>query len=190
MEYDVIVVGGGIAGGIPAATYLQKAGAKVVIVEARHELGTFIPTEEIWPGVLSSAHAAGNWSGSSPVWEDLNLEDYGHRLIASPIGVGVTREDGKNILLKHGLAKTCEAVARYSEKDAERVKKILPAFMKNVVELNELILFSQPSPEKLDLLYEKVADLWGAPAAGRARRCAPWRARTSCASTPPSTPSA
>ncbi len=165
MEYDVIVIGGGIAGGIPAATYLQKAGAKVVIVEARHELGTFIPTEEIWPQVLSSSHAAGNWSGNSPAWEDLNLEDYGYRLVASPIGIGNTHTNGRNLFFKHGLAKTCEGIARYSEKDADRVKNILPQFIKNIVELNELVLFSPPSPEKLDILYEKMANLWGTPVA-------------------------
>ena len=38
-EFDVIVVGGGQAGGLPAAAYLQKAGARVALVEGRHELG-------------------------------------------------------------------------------------------------------------------------------------------------------
>lgn len=161
MEYDIIVVGGGVGGGIPAATYLQKAGARVAIIEGRHELGTFIPTEEIWPNVLSSAHAAGNWSGNSPAWEDLNLEDYGYRLVASPIGVGNAYPDGRNIFFKHGLTQTCEAIARYSEKDAERVKEIMPKALKDIIELNELVFFSPPSPENLDIIWEKLARIWG-----------------------------
>jgi len=165
MEYDVIVVGGGVGGGIPAAAYLQKAGASVALVEGRHELGTFIPTEEIWPGVLSSAHAAGNWSGNSPAWEDLNLEDYGYRLVASPIGVGNAYPDGKNILFKHGMDKTCEAVARHSEKDAETVKRIMPQVLRNIVELNELVFFSPPSQENLDIVWEKLAHIWDMPEA-------------------------
>lgn len=36
-EYDVIVVGAGISGGIPAAAYLQKAGAKVLLIDANEE---------------------------------------------------------------------------------------------------------------------------------------------------------
>ena len=35
--FDVLVVGGGISGGLPAATYLQKAGLDVAVIEARPE---------------------------------------------------------------------------------------------------------------------------------------------------------
>jgi phytoene dehydrogenase-like protein len=46
MTFDVIVVGGGVSGGLPAAAYLQKAGLDVAVVEARPELGNFCPTHE------------------------------------------------------------------------------------------------------------------------------------------------
>lgn len=62
--FDVIVVGGGISGGIPAATYLQKAGLKVAIVEARPESGNFCPTHETWPETLDSPHASINFSAA------------------------------------------------------------------------------------------------------------------------------
>jgi phytoene dehydrogenase-like protein len=74
--FDVIVVGGGISGGLPAATYLQKAGLDVAIIEARPELGNFCPTHETWPETLDSPHASINFSGNSPaiVCSDLGLE--------------------------------------------------------------------------------------------------------------------
>ena len=37
-DHDLIVVGGGLSGGLPAAAYLQKAGLDVLIVEANSEL--------------------------------------------------------------------------------------------------------------------------------------------------------
>ena len=72
--FDVIVVGGGISGGLPAATYLQKAGLDVAVIEARPELGNFCPTHETWPETLDSPHASINFSGNSPAIEDLELE--------------------------------------------------------------------------------------------------------------------
>jgi len=165
MEFDVIVVGGGMSGGIPAATYLQKAGAEVVLIEGRHELGTFIPSYEVWPNVMASPYAAGNWSGNSPAWEDLNLEDYGCRLVVPAVGVGNAYATGKNLFLHHGLANMCQALARYSEKDAKRAEKIIPAVLGNVIELNELVYYSLPSPEKLETIWEKLAGIWGISAA-------------------------
>ncbi|MFQ5920209.1 MAG: FAD-dependent oxidoreductase, partial [Thermoplasmata archaeon] len=38
MDYDVIIIGGG-PNGETAAAYLQKAGAKCLIVERRDEMG-------------------------------------------------------------------------------------------------------------------------------------------------------
>jgi phytoene dehydrogenase-like protein len=37
--FDIVVIGGGVSGGLPAASYLQKAGLRVVIVEANSDLG-------------------------------------------------------------------------------------------------------------------------------------------------------
>jgi phytoene dehydrogenase-like protein len=53
---DVIVVGGGLSGGLPAAAYLQKAGLQVLILEANAELGSFCCTHETWPQTLDSPH--------------------------------------------------------------------------------------------------------------------------------------
>lgn len=61
LRYDVVVVGGGLSGGLPTAAYLQKAGLKVALLERRHELATFAPTTEPWPGVIMSPHASINW---------------------------------------------------------------------------------------------------------------------------------
>ena len=49
-EFDVIVVGGGI-NGLTCATYLQKAGLEVALVERRNECGGLCRKRTaFWPG--------------------------------------------------------------------------------------------------------------------------------------------
>jgi len=83
-DFDVIVIGGGLSGGLPAAAYLQKAGLRVLIVEANSEPGTFCCTHETWPQVLDSPHVGVSFAGNSPVIADLELERYGFGFAASP----------------------------------------------------------------------------------------------------------
>lgn len=156
-EFDVIVVGGGISGGIPAAIYLQKAGASVALIEARHELGTFIPTNEPWPNVISSPHAAINFSGAAPAWDDLGLADYGYSIVCSPIIFGVTGRDGKNCIVYYDAAKTGESFGRHSQADGETIEKIESKIVGNLTEFNELLVYSVPTPERLEKLWKFAA---------------------------------
>lgn len=159
-EFDVIVIGGGISGGLPAAAYLQKAGASLAVVEARHELGTFIPTNEPFPGAINSPHAAINFSGAAPAWDDLELEKYGYRLVCAPIIFGVTGRDGKNCLVYYDSAKTAESFGRHSERDGERIRRIQDRVVGNLVEFNELLVFSPPSPDRLEKLWDFAAGVF------------------------------
>ena len=54
--YDLVVVGGGLSGGLPAATYLQKSGLDVLVLEANSELASFCCSHETWPQTLDSPH--------------------------------------------------------------------------------------------------------------------------------------
>src|SRR5215213_11025187 len=93
-EYDVVVVGGGLSGGLPAAAYLQRAGLEVLVVEANSELASFCCTHETWAGTLDSPHVGVSFAGNSPVIEDLDLESYGFRFRASPVILGTTFRAG------------------------------------------------------------------------------------------------
>ncbi len=145
--FDVIVVGGGISGGLPAATYLQKAGLDVAVIEARPELGNFCPTHETWPETLDSPHASINFSGNSPAIEDLELESrYGYRIRTSPVVLGTAHRDGSNCLICYDPERTAASFARHSRADGETILGIQTRVLEKIVELNELAFFS-PHPD-------------------------------------------
>ena len=69
-EYDVIVVGAGLSGGLPAGNYLQKAGARVLMIDANQEVGTHCKSNEFFPNAMCTPCASGYFGGASPMWED------------------------------------------------------------------------------------------------------------------------
>jgi phytoene dehydrogenase-like protein len=145
--FDVIVVGGGVSGGLPAATYLQKCGLSVAVVEARPELGNFCPTHETWPETLDSPHASINFSGNSPAIADLELvSKYGYRLRTTPVVLGTTHTDGTNCLICYDPAKTAESFGRHAVADGEAIFGIQNRVLEKMVEMNELAFFS-PHPD-------------------------------------------
>jgi phytoene dehydrogenase-like protein len=145
--FDVIVVGGGVSGGLPAATYLQKAGLDVAVIEARPELGNFCPTHETWPETLDSPHASINFSGNSPAIVDLELESrYGYRIRTTPVVLGTTHTDGTNCLICYDPAKTAESFGRHAAADGETIFGIQNRVLEKMVEMNELAFYS-PHPD-------------------------------------------
>ena len=155
---DVIVVGGGLSGGLPAAAYLQKAGLQVLIVEANAEPGSFCCTHETWPQTLDSPHVGVSFAGNSPVIADLELERYGFRFAASPVVLATTYRDGTNCLICQDPARTAENFGRHSSRDGQRMLEIQSRVHETMVEFNELSSFSpHPDPAKLPRVFELCA---------------------------------
>jgi phytoene dehydrogenase-like protein len=155
---DVIVIGGGLSGGLPAAAYLQKAGLRVLVVEANAEIGSFCCTHETWPQTLDSPHVGVSFAGNSPVIADLELERYGFRFAASPVVLATTYRDGTNCLICQDPARTAENFARHSAADGQRMLEIQSRVHETMVEFNELSSFSpHPDPGKLERVFELCA---------------------------------
>ena len=158
LAVDVIVVGGGLSGGLPAAAYLQKAGLQVLIVEANAEPGSFCCTHETWPQTLDSPHVGVSFAGNSPVIDDLELERFGFRFAASPVLLATTYRDGTNCLICQHPERTGGNFARHSARDGQRMLEIQSRVDETMVEFNELSSFSpHPDPGKLPRVFELCA---------------------------------
>jgi phytoene dehydrogenase-like protein len=158
VEFDVIVIGAGLSGGLPAAAYLQKAGLSVLVVEANAEAGTFCCTHETWPQTLDSPHVGVSFAGNSPVIDDLELERYGFRFAASPVILATTYLDGTNCLICQDPERTGANFAQHSPRDGQRMLEIQSRVDETMVEFNELSSFSpHPDPGKLRRVFELCA---------------------------------
>lgn len=165
VDFDVIVIGGGLSGGLPAAAYLQKAGLQVLVVEANAELGSFCCTHETWPQVLDSPHVGVSFAGNSPVIADLELERYGFRFAASPVVLATTYRDGTNCLIGQDPARTAENFARHSARDGQRMLEIQSRVHETMVEFNELSSFS-PHPGSYVVVVSDARPVGARPVAG------------------------
>lgn len=160
--FDVVVVGGGISGGLPAAAYLQKSGLNVCVVEQRPTLGNFAPTHETWPEILDSPHAAINFSGNSPAIEDLELERYGYRLKTSPVVLGTSHKDGTNGLICYDPEATAANFAKHSPHDGEKVFELQNRVLERMVEMNELAFYTpHPDPANFEQVLRLCAEVAG-----------------------------
>ena len=163
-EYDVIVIGAGLSGGLPAACYLQKAGARVLMVEANQEVGDHCKSNELFPGAMATPCAAGYFGGTSPMWDDLNLEDYGLRYAMGDRNFGAFFPDDTNLFVGMvDMEGSAADIARFSEKDAERFLTMGGVMMESFIELNEMMFYSDPDPRNLPRIYEILAEAAGIP---------------------------
>ena len=95
-EFDVIVVGAGISGGLPAAALLQKAGCSVAVIERDKDGAPFSSFYERPPGVRFDVTPV-NFSIMSPAIADLDLATYGYRIKHSEILYSTLDGAGRSI---------------------------------------------------------------------------------------------
>ncbi len=123
LKYDVVVVGAG-HNGLTVGAYLQKAGARVLVVERRHETGGALVTEE-FSGYRFNLHA--NYMlmlDVAPPFRDLELEEDGCVYVRPEAQASLLKKNGEAVTLYADLEKSVESIARFSPRDAERFREI------------------------------------------------------------------
>src|SRR5580704_1198784 len=116
---DIVIIGGG-HNGLVTAFYLAKAGYKPLVLERSAQVGGAAITVEFHPGFRCStlSHTAGPILPS--VVRDMHLEKHGLKLITPDVCVTALSPDGRALSLYQDTNKSAQAIARFSEKDAEK----------------------------------------------------------------------
>ena len=123
--YDAIVIGGG-HNGLVAGAYLAKAGARAVVLEARHKTGGAAATDSPWPEAPEFKVTTYSYVMSlmpDTIIRDLDLNRHGYKVY--PMGPYFQAwPDGRSLMLFADDAKrNYDQVVKFSKKDAEAMPR-------------------------------------------------------------------
>ncbi len=149
-QYDVIVVGAGISGGLPAAAYLQKAGYAVLVIERDPNGAPFASTYQRGPGVRFDVTPV-NFSIVSPVIADLDLAAYGYKINRPEVLFSTLDGSGRRLTLYADPERSRAEVARYSEKDATALQRVLGGLNAASKDIMSAAFFT-PEPDRTKCL--------------------------------------
>ena len=115
---DALIVGGG-HNGLVCAAYLAGAGLKVTVLEQRSVVGGAAVTEEFHPGFRNSVAAYTVSLLNPKVIRDLELARHGLRVVERGLSNFLPLNERE--YLKIGAGKTHQEVAKFSQRDADRL---------------------------------------------------------------------
>ncbi len=128
-KYDFIIIGGG-PNGLATAAYLSKAGQKVLVLERHLEVGGGLASEEVTLGGFThNTHAIYHMMVDyAPIYKDLELEKYRCNYVFPDVQVAMPFSDGKALCLYSDVEKSCQSIAKFSQKDADSYREVYHKF--------------------------------------------------------------
>ena len=138
---DVIVIGGG-HNGLTCAAYLAAAGLKVTVLERRGMVGGAAVTEEFHPGFRNSVASYTVSLLNPKVIRDLELPRHGLTVVERRMSNFLPLDDDHFFV---GEGRTREEVARFSQKDADRLDAYGERLERIADVLREIVLETPPN---------------------------------------------
>lgn len=125
-EPDGIFIGGG-HNSLVAATYLARAGLRVMVLEATDRLGGGMrTTEATLPLFRHNIHAHFvRWQPDNPVWQDLRIDRFGVEALLPEVQDAIVFDGGRSVLMHYrDPARSLGAIARISSRDADAFERL------------------------------------------------------------------
>ncbi len=143
-QYNIIIIGGG-HNGLTAAAYLAKAGKSVLVLEKREVLGGAAATEEIWPGFHANTGAEDAGMFQDSIVKELFLKMHGLEFRQSEVAIFAPQVDGPALTLYRDIAKSQQAIAAFSQRDAERYPDFVAQVNGFTAVLRDMLLHTPPN---------------------------------------------
>ncbi|PZO60839.1 MAG: NAD(P)/FAD-dependent oxidoreductase [Phormidesmis priestleyi] len=152
--YDIVIIGAG-HNGLVCAAYLLKAGYSVALLEKRSIPGGAATTEETIPdeapGFKFNRCAIDHeFIHLGPVVEELELNKYGLEYLFCDPAVFCPHPDGKYFLAHRSLDKTCEEIAQFSPRDAQKYREFIDFWQRLTKAIQPI--FNAPPQAIFDIL--------------------------------------
>ena len=143
--FDIVVVGAG-SNSLVAAAYMAKAGKKVLVLEKNDQCGGGVVSIEIAPGFIHDPHASGYYTcmvNPAVSADELGLAaKFGLKWLSYEAGFATIFDSGDGLVAYTDLDRTCQDIARYSQKDAEAYR----SFAKECMSLLPLLSKGASTP--------------------------------------------
>jgi phytoene dehydrogenase-like protein len=144
-SYDVIVIGAG-HNGLVTATYLAKAGQKVLVVEASEQPGGAAQTREFAKGYRVSSVAHILHALHPKVISDLGLEQHGLKVVEHRVGTSAMLPGGARLDLTADKAATQASIAKFSQADSLAYHPRMERLVRLAGALGSFLMKTPPSP--------------------------------------------